>query len=162
MMSSAKLIAARDPRGFRPLCYGKTADGTYIVASESCALSAVGAKPERDILPGEIITIDETGVHSDTSHCGRCSQTACIFEYIYFARPDSVMDGISVHGARKNAGGCWQGGTRWMRILWWAFRIPDWMRLWAIPRNPAFPLPWDFSRTNTSAGPSFLRVRCSA
>lgn len=104
MMSSAKLIAARDPRGFRPLCYGKTADGTYIVASESCALSAVGAKPERDILPGEIITIDETGVHSDTSHCGRCSQTACIFEYIYFARPDSVMDGISVHGARKNAG----------------------------------------------------------
>lgn len=104
MMSSAKLIAARDPRGFRPLCYGKTADGTYIVASESCALSAVGARPERDILPGEIITIDETGVHSDTSHCGRCSQTACIFEYIYFARPDSVMDGISVHGARKNAG----------------------------------------------------------
>ena len=104
MMSSAKLIAARDPRGFRPLCYGKTADGTYIVASESCALSAVGAKPERDILPGEIITIDETGVHSDTSHCGRCSQTACIFEYIYFARPDSVIDGSSVHEARIRAG----------------------------------------------------------
>ena len=104
MMSSAKLIAARDPWGFRPLCYGKTPEGMYVVASESCALAAVGAKPERDLLPGEIVTFDETGVHADHSHCSRHPQRACIFEYIYFARPDSVIDGVSVHQARKNAG----------------------------------------------------------
>lgn len=104
MMSSAKLIAARDPWGFRPLCYGVRPDGTYIVASESCALGAVGAKPERDILPGEIVTFDETGVHSNRALCKTQAHRPCIFEYIYFARPDSVMDGVSVHEARKEAG----------------------------------------------------------
>lgn len=104
MMSSAKLIAARDPHGFRPLCYGVTGCGTYVVASESCALAAVGAEFERDILPGEIMTFDETGVHSDYSHCGTVQRSSCIFEYIYFARPDSVIDGVSVHEARKRAG----------------------------------------------------------
>lgn len=70
LMSAAKLLAARDPYGFRPLCYGKTLDGTYVVASESCALSAVGAKFERDILPGEILIFDENGVRSNRDHCG--------------------------------------------------------------------------------------------
>ena len=104
MMSSAKLIAARDPWGFRPLCYGLRPDGTYIVASESCALAAVGAKPERDILPGEIVIFDETGVHSNRELCNTQAHRPCIFEYIYFARPDSVIDGVSVHEARKEAG----------------------------------------------------------
>lgn len=104
MMSSAKLIAARDPWGFRPLCYGIRPDGTYIVASESCALAAVGATLQRDLLPGEILIIDEKGVHSNSVHCGTQAHRPCIFEYIYFARPDSVMDGISVHEARKRAG----------------------------------------------------------
>ena len=104
MMSSTKLIAVRDPHGFRPLCYGRMQDGTYIVASESCALSAVGAEFERDLLPGEIVTFDESGVHSDTSHCGRDPKKLCIFEYIYFARPDSFIDGVSVHNARLKAG----------------------------------------------------------
>ena len=104
MMSSAKLIAARDPWGFRPLCYGVRPDGTYIVASESCALAAVGATLQRDILPGEILIIDEKGVHSNNVHCGTQAHRPCIFEYIYFARPDSVIDGISVHEARKEAG----------------------------------------------------------
>lgn len=104
VMSSAKMIAVRDPRGFRPLCFGQCADGTWVIASESCALAAVGAKFQRDLLPGEILTFDESGIHSDTSHCGTQVHTPCIFEYIYFARPDSVIDGISVHGARKNAG----------------------------------------------------------
>ena len=104
MMSSAKLIAARDPWGFRPLCYGIRPDGTYIVASESCALAAVGAALQRDLLPGEILIIDEKGVHSNNVHCGTQAHRPCIFEYIYFARPDSVMDGISVHEARKRAG----------------------------------------------------------
>lgn len=104
IMSAAKMIAARDPRGFRPLCYGQTADGIYVVASESCALAAVGAKFIRDILPGEMLVFDERGIHSDCSHCGTMPHRPCIFEYIYFARPDSVIDGISVHMARKNAG----------------------------------------------------------
>lgn len=104
LMSAAKLIAVRDPHGFRPLCYGITPDGIYIVASESCALSSVGARFVRDILPGEIVVFDDTGMHSDTSHCNTKEKKICIFEYIYFSRPDSVIDGVSVHGARKTAG----------------------------------------------------------
>ena len=104
MMSSTKLIAVRDPHGFRPLCYGQMSDGTYVVASESCALHVVGAKFERDILPGEILTIDRTGIHSDKRRCGIAPKKLCIFEHIYFARPDSVIEGISVHDARMKAG----------------------------------------------------------
>lgn len=104
MLSATKMIACRDPHGFRPLCYGITADGTHIVASESCALTAVGAKFQRDLLPGEILTFDERGVHSDRTHCGTMEKRSCIFEYIYFARIDSVIDGICVHAARKKAG----------------------------------------------------------
>ena len=104
LMSSTKLIAVRDPHGFRPLCYGRMSDGTYVVASESCALSAVGARFERDILPGEIVTMDRHGIHSDRSHCGTEAKKLCIFEYIYFARPDSVIEGVSVHNARLKAG----------------------------------------------------------
>ena len=104
LMSSTKLIAVRDPHGFRPLCYGQMVDGTYVVASESCALHAVGAKFERDILPGEILTIDRTGIHSDKRHCNTAPKKLCIFEHIYFARPDSVIEGISVHDARMKAG----------------------------------------------------------
>ena len=104
MMSSTKLIALRDPNGFRPLCYGQMSDGSYVVASESCALNAVGARFQRDLLPGEILTFDGKGVHSDTTHCGKAPKKLCIFEYIYFARPDSVIDGGCVHEARKRAG----------------------------------------------------------
>ena len=104
MMSSTKLVAVRDPLGLRPLCCGRMEDGTYVVASESCALSAVGARFERDILPGEIVTIDRSGIHSDRSHCGLNPKKLCIFEYIYFARPDSVLEGVSVHDAREKAG----------------------------------------------------------
>lgn len=105
LMSAAKLIAARDRYGFRPLCYGVTEDGSYVAASESCALSAVGASFVRDILPGEIVVFDETGVHSYRENCGSALPgKICIFEYIYFARPDSVIDGVSVHAARLRAG----------------------------------------------------------
>ncbi len=104
LMSATKLIAARDKRGFRPLCYGKTEDGIYIVASESCALQAVGAVFERDILPGEIVVFDKDGIRSYREHCGKAEKTPCIFEYIYFSRPDSIIDGISVHHARMKAG----------------------------------------------------------
>ena len=104
LMSPAKLIAARDPYGFRPLCYGQMPDGSYVAASESCALSAVGADFIRDLLPGEILVFSKDGVVSRQEHCGKMKKSTCIFEYIYFARPDSVIDGISVHEARIRAG----------------------------------------------------------
>jgi len=104
MMSSRKLIAVRDPLGFRPLCLGMI-DDSYIVASESCALDAVGAKFVRDVLPGEIIIIDANGLRSITDSCDPARKKhMCVFEYIYFARPDSVIDGNSVHISRENAG----------------------------------------------------------
>ena len=104
IMSPAKLLAARDPFGLRPLCYGVTEDGTYVVASESCALDAVGAKFVRDVMPGEILVFEKDGVRSLTRHCGTRPQSVCVFEYLYFARPDSIIDGASVHAARLQAG----------------------------------------------------------
>ena len=104
LMSPQKLICARDPYGFRPLCYGKTADGMYVAASESCALKAVGAEKVRDVEPGEILVFSKNGVVSRREHCSTKPKKLCIFEYIYFARPDSVIDGVSVHSARQRAG----------------------------------------------------------
>lgn len=104
LMSSAKMIAVRDPYGFRPLCYGKMPDGSYVIASESCALTAVGAELVRDLLPGEILVFSEQGIESRREHCGIRKQKTCIFEYIYFARPDSVIDKVSVSAARIQAG----------------------------------------------------------
>ena len=104
IMSPSKLIAARDENGFRPLCYGKTQDGRYIVASESCALDAVGAEFIRDVKPGEIVVFDKNGVRTIEDHCKKAPCSLCVFEYIYFARPDSVIDGCSVHTARQRAG----------------------------------------------------------
>lgn len=104
VMSPSKIIAARDPYGFRPLCYGKTEDGRYIIASESCALDAVSATFIRDIKPGEIVVFDKNGIRSIEDHCGKAPNKMCIFEYIYFARPDSVVEGRSVHEARVRSG----------------------------------------------------------
>ena len=102
--SPQKLIAARDPHGFRPLCYGETEDGKIVFASESCALDAVGARLVRDLRPGEIAIVDQNGIRFDTSLCGKEEKRFCVFEYIYFARPDSVIDGASVSRCRRNAG----------------------------------------------------------
>ena len=104
IMSPTKLIAVRDEFGFRPLCYGQTEGGQYVIASESCALDAVGAKFIRDIRPGEIVIFDKKGVRSIAEHCDKKPQKLCVFEYIYFARPDSVIDGAEVHQARLRAG----------------------------------------------------------
>ncbi len=104
VMSPTKLIAMRDPHGFRPLCFGSFPDGSYAVASESCALTAVGAGFVRDLDPGEMLVFSAEGVRSDRSLCGIKPRKTCIFEYIYFARPDSVIDGVSVHEARLRAG----------------------------------------------------------
>jgi amidophosphoribosyltransferase len=104
IMSPQKLIAVRDESGFRPLCYGRTQDGKYIIASESCALDAVGAEFLRDVEPGEIVVFEKSGVRSIKEHCNKRPQSLCVFEYIYFARPDSTIDGSSVHTARMRAG----------------------------------------------------------
>jgi len=104
LMSPQKLVCARDPHGFRPLCYGITQDGVYVVASETCALRAVGAEPVRDVEPGEILIFTPDGLVSRREHCGKAAKKFCVFEYIYFARPDSVIDGRSVHEARVRAG----------------------------------------------------------
>ena len=104
LMSPQKLICARDPYGFRPLCYGKTPDGMYVAASESCALTAIGADFIRDVEPGEILVFSKNGITSRREHCGKKPHHRCIFEYIYFSRPDSIVDGISVHAARLKTG----------------------------------------------------------
>lgn len=104
LMSAAKMIAVRDPHGFRPLCYGKMEDGSFVVASESCALQAVGAEFIRDLEPGEMLVFHKDTVVSYREHCKTAEKRSCIFEYIYFARPDSEIDGISVHESRKKAG----------------------------------------------------------
>jgi amidophosphoribosyltransferase len=102
--SPRKLIGARDPYGFRPLCIGKR-DNAYILASESCALDTVDAEFVRDVEPGEVVTIDKDGIRSDKSMCLKPEEQArCVFEYIYFARPDSCFDGMSVYNSRILAG----------------------------------------------------------
>lgn len=103
IMSPKKLIAVRDPLGFRPLCMGKIKN-SYVFASESCALDSIGAQFVRDIEPGEIVVIDENGPRSIKTHCGCEKSSLCVFEFIYFARPDSVVDGSCVHIARQRAG----------------------------------------------------------
>lgn len=103
-MSATKLIAFRDPNGFRPLCIGYTADNGYVVASESCAIDSIGGKFIRDILPGEIVVITKDGITSIKDHCNEAPHRLCVFEFIYFARPDSVIEGSSVHHARITAG----------------------------------------------------------
>lgn len=103
VLSPRKMIGARDPFGFKPLCIGKR-DNTYVMSSETCALDAVGAEFVRDVLPGEIVTITADGrIESDTSMCQPVHKK-CIFEYIYFARPDSHIDGVSVYMSRIMAG----------------------------------------------------------
>ncbi|MBU3203499.1 amidophosphoribosyltransferase [Clostridium algidicarnis] len=102
ILTEDKLIGVRDPNGIRPLCLGKLED-SYILSSESCAFDTVGAEFVRDIRPGEIVIIGEDGIES-ISYSEKIKSKVCAFEYIYFARPDSVIDGISVYESRRKAG----------------------------------------------------------
>lgn len=102
ILTESKLIGVRDPYGFRPLCLGRMGDA-YVLASESCALDTVGAELVRDIEPGEIIMIDEGGLTSRKALQTR-KKAHCIFEYIYFARPDSRIDGFNVNKVRRQMG----------------------------------------------------------
>lgn len=102
VMSPRKLIAARDPFGFRPLCMGHKGK-SVIFASESCALDAIGAKLVRELEPGEVVLVNDEGITSFKERCEGKS-AFCVFEFIYFARPDSVINGAAVHEARRRAG----------------------------------------------------------
>lgn len=102
IMTNDKLIGVRDKHGLRPLVLGQLGKG-YVLASETCALDTLGASFIRDIDPGEIITIDDNGVNSISTQ-GMEAKSACIFEYVYFARPDSIIDGVSVYNSREKAG----------------------------------------------------------
>lgn len=104
VMTADKLIAVRDPYGIRPLCVGELMDDV-VVASESCALDAVGANFLRDVEPGEVLVVDSSGMHSYHMECKKkCKSAACIFEWVYFSRPDSILDGGSVYQTRMLAG----------------------------------------------------------
>ena len=135
LMSPQKLICARDPHGFRPLCYGKMPDGAYVAASESCALAAVGAEFIRDLEPGEILVFQRDGIISRQEHCGKSCRTPCIFEYIYFARPEKFL----------------RGPILWRRTWLLAYLIPAWMRPWATAGPPASPMALDLSKINILA-----------
>ncbi len=102
LLSKDQLIGIRDPHGIRPLCLGRVGD-SFCLASESCALDAIGAEFVRDVQPGEIVVIDDTGIHSYRTPTPLSSRL-CLFEFVYFARPDSVIDGINVYQSRKEAG----------------------------------------------------------
>ena len=104
IMSPQKMIAVRDPRGMHPLCYGQRDDGEYVISSESCALNSVGATLIRDVMPGEVVVFNKEGIRSITDHCDKKPERLCVFEYLYTARPDSVIADCSVHLARKRAG----------------------------------------------------------
>lgn len=97
------VMGVRDPLGIRPLVLGRTADGAWILASESCALDIVGAELVRDVEPGELVILDKNGLRSLRPFAPQ-RKRFCIFEYIYFARPDSIMEGVSVYAARKSIG----------------------------------------------------------
>ncbi len=102
IMNREKLVGVRDPWGIRPLCIGKVGN-SYMLASESCAFDSIGGEFIRDVEPGEIIVINKEGLKSVKAKCGRKS-SLCIFEYVYFSRPDSIVDGVSVNIARQEAG----------------------------------------------------------
>ncbi len=102
IMTPQRMVIARDPQGFRPLTMGRLKDA-WVFASETCALDSINAEFVRDIEPGEIVVVDSNGLHSNKEMCGQ-KTAMCVFEYIYFARPDSIIEGASVHQARLNAG----------------------------------------------------------
>lgn len=104
LMSPQKIIAARDENGVHPICYGKRENGQYVIASESCALDSVGATYIRDLEPGEILVFSNDGIRSIKDNCEKKPEALCVFEYVYTARPDSCIEGCSVHKARKRAG----------------------------------------------------------
>ncbi len=104
IMSPQKMIAVRDIHGMHPLCFGQRNDGEYVIASETCALNSVGASFIREVKPGEIVVFSKDGIRCMEEHCDKAPESLCVFEYLYTARPDSIIADCSVHLARKRAG----------------------------------------------------------
>jgi amidophosphoribosyltransferase len=159
-MTNKKLIGARDPLGIRPLVLGEL-DGCPILASETCALDIIGAKYIRDINPGEVVVFDEHGAQSHKPF-PPMPPRPCIFEYIYFARPDSIVGGRSVYDVRKAMAPNLPARATSKPMWWCRCRIPACRRRWAIPGNPACRSNSASSAITMSAAPSFSRPRACA
>lgn len=104
VLTRTAVYGVRDPKGFRPLCIGELPEGGFVLASESCALGTVGARYVREVAPGEIIRLDATGWHSIPGPVAADPPALCVFEYVYFARPDSVLEGQTIHRVRQRLG----------------------------------------------------------
>ena len=143
IMTKNRIYACRDKYGIKPLCIGRIGDG-YVVSSESCAFGIMGAEFVRDVRPGEIVSLDRHGIRS-TIFSKYCRHRMCGMEYIYFARPDSDIDGcnvpMSMRTARKRAGAC-TASARWKPISSWACRNPASAPRWATPRRAASLTRW--------------------
>ena len=143
------------------LCIGELSEGGYCFASETCALDAMGAKFLRDVEPGEIVVVENDELRSLRSHCGKAKPALCVFEYIYFARPDSVIDGCSVHLARQRAGSFLALEHPVQADV--VIGVPDSGLDAAIGFSRQSGIPYGIgSKTNISAEPSFSRNRTSA
>lgn len=160
-MTKDKLYGARDPYGFRPLCIGRTDGGGWVLASETCALDAIGATFVRDVQPGEFVEITEQGVKSRIFATVDRKQI-CSFEYIYFARPDSTIDGQDVYQARLNMGKEMWNETQYDADL--VISVPDSGNTAAIGYSQASGIPFRHGliKTVTWAVPSSNRIRSSA
>ena len=160
-LTNKKLVGARDPLGIRPLVLGEL-DGCPILASETCALDIIGAQYVRDVENGEVVMFDEDGVQSHKPFPPMAPRP-CIFEYIYFSRPDSIVGGRTVYEVRKAMGAraCARSAGRRRRRSC-RCRIPAFRRRSASRRRPAFPTSWASSAITMSAAPSSSRRRRSA
>ncbi len=143
ILTNDSLVVAQDPHGLRPLSMGMLGD-SYVFSSETCAFDVIGAEALRTVEPGEMLTLDLKGKQGLRSF--RFAEPArpavCSFEYIYFARPDSDIDGINVHGARKRLGGSCTGKHRWMPMSSPACRIPARLQRLVLQRRQGFPMNW--------------------
>ena len=162
IMTHTKLIAARDPNGFRPLCIGQLPDGSgWAFASESCALDAVGARFVRDVLPGEIVVADYTGLRTIRTHCGTAPHTMCMFEYIILPAPIPSSRAPAYMTPACRPGAFWHRSIRWKPMSSSVRRIPAWMPPLAMRRKAVFPMAWALLKTNMWAAPSFRAPRPS-
>lgn len=157
-MTENQLIAALDPNGFRPLSIGRMKNGAWVVSSETCAFEVVGAEWVRDVMPGEVIIIDDQGITYDC-YTTTTQLAICSMEYIYFARPDSTIAGVNVHTARKRMERDWLRNFSMRLILWLVCQIPHYQQRWALQKHQACQMKWDWSRINIPNEPLSNQLR---
>jgi amidophosphoribosyltransferase len=148
IMTERELIGIRDPYGFRPLCLGRLGEG-WVLASESCALDLISAKFEREIEPGEIVIIDKNGPRALQAFPAHVDRAFCIFEYVYFARPDSNIANRNVYKVRVQMGRELAREHPCRPIWWCRCRTAAIARRWAIRWNRVFPTRWRSCATIT-------------